>query len=142
MNLTITELISIATIVAGGVLYHVAQKATPHAVDPFLALFISFGLASLTCLFLSFARGHASAAQLHAINWTSFLLAASLVAIESGYLIGYRAGLQLNLTSFACNNMIAIILVVLGAVIYGEHLTLRNTAGAVLCLAGLLLLRF
>jgi len=27
-------------------------------------------------------------------------------------------------------------------VLYGEHLTLRNTAGAVLCLAGLLLLRF
>jgi len=142
MNLTSSELIPVVIIVTGGVLYHVAQKATPRAVDPFLALFLSFALASLTCLLLSITRGHASASQLRTINWTSFVLAASLVAIESGYLIGYRNGLQLNLTSFACNNMIAIVLVILGAAVYGERLTLRNAAGAVLCLAGLLLLRF
>jgi len=142
MNLTSTELIPVIIIVTGGVLYHVAQKATPHGVDPFLALFLSFGLASLSCLALAIARGHASASQFRTINWTQFVLAASLVAIESGYLIGYRNGLQLNLTSFGCNNMIAIVLVVLGAIIYGEHLTLCNTAGAVLCLGGLLLLRF
>ena len=142
MNLTSAELIPVIIIVAGGVLYHVAQKATPHGVDPFLALFVSFGLASLACLTLGLTRGHATAAQFRAINWTSFALAAALVGIESGYLIGYRNGLQLNLTSFACNNMIAIILVVLGALIYGERLTLRNATGAALCLVGLLLLRF
>jgi drug/metabolite transporter (DMT)-like permease len=142
MNLTSAELIPVIIIVAGGVLYHVAQKATPHGVDPFLALFVSFGLASLACLGLALARGHASAAQFRAISWTSFGLAAALVGIESGYLIGYRNGLQLNLTSFACNNMIAIVLVGLGALMYGERMTLRNTAGAVLCLGGLLLLRF
>jgi len=142
MNLTSAELVPVIIIVTGGVLYHVAQKATPHGVDPFLALFVSFGLAALACLGLSLTRGHISAAQFHAINWTSFVLALSLVSIESGYLIGYRNGLQLNLTSFACNNMIAIVLVVLGALIYDEQLTVRNGAGAVLCLAGLLLLRF
>jgi drug/metabolite transporter (DMT)-like permease len=142
MNLTTAELIPVMIIVTGGVLYHVAQKATPHGVDPFLALFLSFGLAALTCLALSIARGNASAAQFRLINWTSFVLAASLVAIESGYLIGYRNGLQLNLTSFACNNMIAIVLVVLGALLYAERLTLRNATGAALCLVGLLLLRF
>jgi len=142
MNLTSAELIPVIIIVTGGVLYHVAQKATPHGVDPFAALFVSFGLASLACLALAMTRGHASAGQFRSINWTSFGLAAALVGIESGYLIGYRNGLQLNLTSFACNNMIAIVLVVLGALIYGERLTLRNATGAVLCLGGLLLLRF
>ena len=142
MNLTSAELIPVIIIVTGGVLYHVAQKATPHGVDPFLALFVSFGLASLACLALALTRGHASEGQFRAINWTSFGLAAALVSIESGYLIGYRNGLQLNLTSFACNNMIAVVLVVLGALIYGERLTLRNAAGAALCLGGLLLLRF
>jgi len=142
MNLTSAELIPVLIIVTGGVLYHVAQKATPHGVDPFLALFVSFGLASLACLVLAFTRGHASAGQFRTINWTSFVLAAALVGIESGYLIGYRNGLQLNLTSFACNNMIAVVLVVLGALIYGERLTLRNATGAALCLGGLLLLRF
>ena len=84
-------IVPLLMIVGGGVLYHVSQKATPAAVDPFLALFISFGLASLACLGIFIARQGLSAAQLHRVSWTSIALALSLVAIESGYLIGYLA---------------------------------------------------
>ena len=127
-------------IVGGGVLYHLSQKATPAVVDPFLALSISFGLASLTCLGLFVARQGFSAAQLHRVNWTSLALACSLVAIESGYLIGYRAGLKLNITSFVCNNLIALVLLGVGTVLYREAFTFRTGSGMVICAAGLLLL--
>ncbi len=142
MTLSTNELIPVLIIITGGVLYHVAQKSTPRGVDPFLSLFLSFGLASLACLIIAATRGHASGSQLRTINWTAFALAASLVGIESGYLIGYRNGLKINITSFACNTMIAVVLVFFGAFLYGERFTLRNTLGAVLCLGGLLLLRF
>ena len=127
-------------IVGGGVLYHVSQKATPAAVDPFLALFISFGLASLVCLALFVARQGFSLTQLHRVSWTSIALACSLVAIESGYLIGYRDGLKLNVTSFVCNNLIALVLLGIGTVLYREAFTLRTGSGMVICAAGLLLL--
>jgi drug/metabolite transporter (DMT)-like permease len=127
-------------IVGGGVLYHVSQKATPAAVDPFLALCISFGLASLACLAFFIARQGFSATQLHRVNWTSIALACSLVAIESGYLIGYRAGLKLNITSFVCNNLIALVLLGIGTVLYREAFTLRTGSGMIICAAGLLLL--
>ena len=127
-------------IVGGGVLYHVSQKATPAAVDPFLALCISFGLASLVCLGLFIARQGFSASQLHRVNWTSVALACSLVAIESGYLIGYRAGLKLNITSFICNNLIALVLLGVGTLLYREAFTIRTGSGMVICAAGLLLL--
>jgi drug/metabolite transporter (DMT)-like permease len=127
-------------IVGGGVLYHVAQKATPSAVDPFLALCISFGLASLVCLALFITRHGLATAQLHRVSWTSIALACSLVAIESGYLIGYRAGLKLNITSFVCNNLIALVLLGIGTILYREAFTFRTGSGMVICAAGLLLL--
>ena len=127
-------------IVGGGVLYHVSQKATPSAVDPFLALCISFGLASLACVGIFIARQGFSATQFHRVNWTSIALACSLVAIESGYLIGYRSGLKLNITSFVCNNLIALVLLGIGTLLYREAFTFRTGSGMVLCAAGLLLL--
>jgi drug/metabolite transporter (DMT)-like permease len=141
MNLSSSELLPVLMIITGGVLYHVAQKATPKGVDPFLALFLSFGLAALGCLCFSIFRNAASAAQFRSINWTSFVLGFSLIAIESGYLIGYRAGLKLNITSFACNNLIALVLFVVGTLVYAERFSARNASGAILCLIGLLLLR-
>ena len=133
-------IVPLLMIVGGGVLYHVSQKATPAAVDPFLALFISFGLASLACLGIFIARQGLSAAQLHRVSWTSIALALSLVAIESGYLIGYRAGLRLNITSFVCNNLIALVLLGVGTILYREAFTLRTGSGMVIGAAGLLLL--
>jgi drug/metabolite transporter (DMT)-like permease len=127
-------------IVGGGVLYHVSQKTTPATVDPFLALCISFALASIACLGLFVAREGLSIEQLHRVNWTTFALALALVAIESGYLIGYRAGLKLNITSFACNSLTALMLLVIGTFLYRESLTLRTGSGMVLCAGGLLLL--
>lgn len=141
MNLNSAEAISVAMIIGGGVLYHLCQKATPAALDPFLALCLSFGLASLTCLGISLARHHVSTEQLHRLNWASVVLALALVGIESGYLIGYRYGLKLNITSFVCNTVIALVLLGVGTFFYRESFSLRSAIGMVLCAAGLLLLR-
>jgi drug/metabolite transporter (DMT)-like permease len=135
------QVVPLVMIIGGGVLYHVCQKATPSTLDPFLALCISFGLASLACFALFVGREGISSTQLHRVNWTSIALALALVTIESGYLIGYRAGLKLNVTSFACNNLIALALLIVGTIVYRETLTLRTGVGMVVCVLGLLLLR-
>jgi drug/metabolite transporter (DMT)-like permease len=141
MKLNSMELIPVIMIIVGGALYHLCQKATPSGLNPFLALAISFGLASLGCLSL-FVRKHGFAlAELRRVNWTCIALAVTLVLIESGYLIGYRAGLKLNLTSFACNSVIALVLLAVGTFFCGERLSFRAGSGMALCVAGLLLLR-
>lgn len=141
MNLTSSELITVSMIISGGVLYHLCQKATPATLDPFLSLFISFGLASITCLCIAVSRHGVSTEQFHRLSWAAVLLALSLVMIESGYLIGYRAGLKLNVTSFACNTMISLVLLAVGTVVYRESFSLKSASGFVLCVIGLLLLR-
>jgi len=140
MQISSVGIIPLMMIVGGGVLYHVCQKATPATLDPFLALCISFGLASLACLGLFVVREGLSTAQLHRVSWTSIALALALVAIESGYLMGYRAGLKLNITSFVCNNLVAMVLLLLGTFLYRENFTFRTGSGMVLCASGLLLL--
>src|SRR3954454_13317176 len=99
MNLSSAGAIPVIMIVGGGILYHICQKATPVALNPFVALAISFGLASLGCLGLVIAKQGLARPEFHLVNWTTIALAAALILIESGYLIGYRAGLKLNITS-------------------------------------------
>ena len=127
-------------IVGGGVLYHVSQKATPAAVDPFLALWISFGLASLACLGIFIARQGFSATQLHRVNWTSIALSCSLKTNKTKNQNNKHAGLKLNITSFVCNNLLALVLLGIGTVLYREAFTFRTGSGMVICAAGLLLL--
>ena len=141
MYLGTSEIISVCMIIGGGVLYHLCQKATPNNLDPFLSLCISFGLASLACLAISLSHHGVTTAQLHRVNWATVALSAALVGIESGYLIGYRYGLKLNITSFVCNTIIALVLLGVGTMVYRESFTLRSASGFVLCVAGLLLLR-
>src|SRR5438477_438390 len=114
MNWNSMQVVPVIMIIAGGVLYHICQKATPVALDPFLALGISFGLAAVGCLGLFVGRQGFATPALQRVNWTSIALAAALMLIESGYLIGYRAGLKLNVTSFACNSATAVVLLAIG----------------------------
>ena len=141
MSTSVSGLVPIAMIVIGGVLYHVSQKSTPRGVDPFFSLTISFGLAALACLAIFFFRVGTPAGQMKLVNWTAIGLALAVVGIESGYLIAYRAGFRINLTSLACNTAIAVALIFIGTMLYSERLAPRNIAGAVLCLIGLTLLR-
>lgn len=141
MNPKSLEPVTLIMIIGGGVLYHVSQKATPAGVSPFLALAVSFGLASLGCLALFVGNQGLATPALSGVNWTSIGLAAAVMLIESGYLIGYRAGLQLSRTAFACNNLVALGLLAVGTFYYGESFGIRTGLGMVLCVAGLWFLR-
>jgi drug/metabolite transporter (DMT)-like permease len=141
MNPKSLEPVTLIMIIGGGVLYHLSQKATPAGLNPFLSLALSFGLASLGCLALFLGHQGAAAPALSGVNWTSVGLAAAVMLIESGYLIGYRAGLQLSRTAFACNNLVALALLGVGTFYYGENFGVRTGVGMVLCVAGLFFLR-
>lgn len=141
MNPKSLEPVTLVMIIGGGVLYHVSQKATPAGLNPFLALAVSFGLASLGCLVLFVGHPGGAGPGIAGVNWTSVGLAAALMLIESGYLIGYRSGLELSRTAFACNNLVALALLGVGTFFYGESFGVRTGVGMVLCVAGLLFLR-
>ena len=141
MNPKSLESLTLIMIIGGGVLYHLSQKATPAGLNPFLALTVSFGLASLGCLALFIGTPGLAGPGRHGVSWTSVGLAAAVMLIESGYLIGYRAGLQLSRTAFACNSLVALGLLAVGTFYYGERFGVRTGVGMALCVGGLLCLR-
>jgi drug/metabolite transporter (DMT)-like permease len=60
--------------------------------------------------------------------------------IEAGYLIAYRLGWKLNRAALISNVAVAILLIPLGNLLFQESVSLRMTAGAALCISGLILL--
>jgi uncharacterized membrane protein len=133
---------SIALAVAGGLLYHIAQKSTPRAADPYASLAVSYLVSILICLgaFAYFGKGAGAIASLKQLNWVSLVLGVAIFAIEIGFLLAYRAGWNLNNASVTANVAVAVLVVPAGAAIFEEHLQARSALGILFCIVGLFLL--
>jgi hypothetical protein len=124
--------------VLGNVLYHCAQKLTPAQANPFLTLAVSFGAASAGCLALYFAAGGKGLrADAAGLSWTALGLGASIIIIELGILMAYRAGWRIGVTSLVVTVGLTAILLPVGRLFFAEQLTWTGAAGVALSLVGL-----
>jgi drug/metabolite transporter (DMT)-like permease len=121
-------------------LYHVAQKLTPPDANPFLTLAGSFAAATAGCLILFAASRHDPlSVELSKLGWSSPAVGAAVLAIETSFLIAYRQGWKIGLTSLAVTVAVTVLLIPIGRVFFGERLTWVALSGAGLSLAGLAL---
>lgn len=133
---------SIVLIVVSNVLYNVCQKSTPQRANPFIALLISYVTASI----LAFIAFHLNKTDkgfvqsLTELNWTSFVLAISIVGLEFGYLMAYRAGWKISIGSLVANISLAIVLIPVGVLLFKEGFDFKKIVGAVFCIVGLILI--
>ena len=138
---TQANLLPFAMVVLGGVAYHLAQKSMPKGIDPFVPLTVAFALAALGSLAIAMFNGGAGRANFARVNWAAVVLALSVIAIEGGYLIAYRQGWRISVASLACNATVAILLLIIGVMVYREKITAQNAGGMALCAVGLYLLK-
>jgi multidrug transporter EmrE-like cation transporter len=61
--------------------------------------------------------------------------------IELGFLLTYRAAWPVSIASVMTNGMVAVLLVPVGALLFGEPITVVRLVGVVLCLLGVSLLQ-
>ena len=61
--------------------------------------------------------------------------------IELGFLLTYRAAWPVSIASVMMNGIVAVLLLPIGAALFGETITAVRAAGVVLCLLGLSLLQ-
>lgn len=128
--------------IAGGVLYHVGQKAVPQTVHPFAAVIVAYSVGILLCvagLFLDPA-GRSFSASFKDANWAVISVGLGAVIIEIGFLLAYRHGWNINAASVVCNISVALLLIPIGLLVFKEHLSFRHAAGIGCCLIGLYLL--
>ncbi len=130
-------------VVSGSLMYHVAAKSVPKALEPFGALIgvYATALAASLIAYLVVRRG---AMPLHASSlWHPTVAAVGIGAllIELGFLLTYRAAWPVSIASVMTNGLVAVLLIPIGAAVFGEAITFVRVAGVVLCLAGLSLLQ-
>ena len=83
-----------AIVVVSNVLYHVAQRSVGRDLHPLASLFANYGVAlALTALLVPFFPDKAPLGpSLRAIQWPSLAVGVSIVGVELGFLLAYRAG--------------------------------------------------
>ena len=130
--------LALAIAITGQVLYHVTQKsvsAGAHPVVSLLAFYLVAALLSLPLLWL-FPLQAPLRAELGRLNWAVVGVAASIVLIEVGFLLAYRAGGNLSNSFVLTASAVTVALFLVGLAALGERTSATQVAGIALCLAG------
>lgn len=126
--------------VAGAVVYHVAQKSVPAASAPFVVIGLAYAAGLAVCVAAVVAGGADVGSTLRASWRPAIAVGLGALAIETGFLLAYRAGWPISTASLGVNVTVAVVLLVVGLAAFGEALSVRQWAGAAACLVGLALL--
>ncbi|RIH89219.1 hypothetical protein Mterra_00800 [Calidithermus terrae] len=134
-------LFSIGLVVASIVLYQIAQRSMPHALNPFYALIFVYALGIVVCTVALFfyPADRSPGSFLRGMNWAPAALALAVVGLELGYLLAYRAGWNLALAPIVANVAALFLLVPIGLIFFREQLTAVRAVGLLLCLVGFVL---
>jgi len=137
-----TAVAPLLLVVCGSLMYHVAAKSIPKAVEPFAALIGVYGTALIASIVTCAVARRGVAPALSSL-WHPTVAAVGIGAllIELGFLVSYRAALPVSTTSVMANGAVAVLLLPIGALFFSEAITLIRVAGVALCLVGLWMLQ-
>lgn len=132
----------IFVVIAANVVYNICAKQTPASIDPFASLSIMYLIAMILSIVMFFLTSPQKNyyAEMSKANWTSFAFAASILALEFGYVNIYRVGWKISTASLVANIGLAIILLLVGFLCYKESISARQIIGMIICAAGLLII--
>jgi len=135
---------SIMLAIASSALYHFSQKSTPVNVNPAVAIMVTYAVAFLlTLILLLFIPSKIGfIAELRQLNWASYLLAFSIVGLEVGFLLVYRAGWNVGIAAVLVNVVASLLLVPIALLVFKQQLSWVNIVGILVCLAGLVMLNW
>jgi drug/metabolite transporter (DMT)-like permease len=135
---------SITLAIFSTALYHFSQRQIPADVNPAVSVIVTYvvslGLCFILLYFLPPKDGIVSALQ-H-LNWASYVLAFSLVGLEVGFLLAYRAGWSIGLAAVVVNVVASLILIPVALILFKDKLSWVNIVGILACLAGLVMMNW
>lgn len=131
----------IMIVVVANTFYNISAKLVPNEVHSFASLFITYLIAALLSILLFFITSGDKniVTEIQKTNWTALVLGLSIVALEFGYIYIYRVGWNVSIGSLVANISLAIVLLIIGVLVYKESISIQQTLGIVLCFIGLIL---
>lgn len=133
---------SIALTILANIGYHLLQRTIRPDLSPVVSLIATYATALLACLIaLPFVRGSAPLSEeFGKLGWQSAVLGLAVIALELGFLLAYRAGWNVSVAALYSNAAVALLLLPVGLLVFGETMDTRKVAGLVCAFVGLLLL--
>ena len=131
--------LSMTILILSQVLYQVAQKKLPSGTQPFLLLAVVYAMATLACTgFAVIGPKAMTGAELKPLllSWPIWLLAATVIGIEIGYLWAYRQGWSVALAFSVASTSTVVLLAIVGLFLFREGHNLWQIVGLGLALAG------
>ena len=124
------------------VMYQISSKSTPHDLNPFASLTITYliGAAVSAGIFFIMSKGGNILNEWSHANWTMFLLGFAIVGLEAGSIYMYRVGWNVNTGYIVKACFIAVALLLVGYFVYKEQVSVTKVAGIAVCMLGLFLI--
>ena len=135
--------ISILMAATAGVLYHVSQKSIPENASPAVSMMLTFATALLgTIIWYQFDGSERHLLDhVKETNWASISLGLSLIGLELGILLAYRAGWKVSNFSVANMTLLALFLLPVGMVLFKETVNFRTVVGLAIALTGIAIMK-
>ncbi len=135
-------LLPIALIASSVLLYQIGQKSLPNNINHWHALIIYYSLALLIVMGITFFdRPEKTFLQsIQNINWAVILVTLSIVGIELGWILAFRAGSSLGITGIIVNAIVAVLVIPIGIWFFKEKFSIVNFIGLIFCVVGLVLI--
>lgn len=132
----------IGLVILSNVMYQICAKEVPSEMNAFASLTVTYTVAALASLVFFFVLGGSSSGsgligEYGKINWAPFVLGIVIIGLEVGWIFAYKAGWEVSTGFIIQSAVLAILLLLVGFVMYHEALTWNKIVGVVICLVGL-----
>lgn len=130
----------IALIVLSNLFYNICAKSFPSVMNPFAALTITYivaAVASLVLYFLTREEKSALLLEYAKANWVPYAFGLCLLGLEAGFIYTYKAGWPISSAYIITSAFLAILLIVVGYLLYKEPISWNKIVGVAVCLLGL-----
>ena len=129
----------LALVVVSNTVYQICTKSVPEKVSPFASLTVTYlvGAAVTAILHFILRPGDNFIKAVTELTWAPYVLGIVIVGLEVGWIYAYQAGWQVSVGSIVQSAFLAVVLIVVGAVLYREPITWTKITGIVICLVGL-----
>lgn len=126
-------------VVLSNVFYQICAKSVPEGMNPLASLTITYlvGAAASLLLYYALNKDANILKEYSKVNWAPFVLGIVIVGLEVGFIYAYKVGWPVSTAQIVQAAVLAVILIIVGYLLYKESITWNKILGILVCLAGL-----
>lgn len=131
-------------VILSNVVYQICAKGVPEQMNPLASLTVTYliGAIASVILYLVLNKGGNLLQEYRHVNWAPCVLGFVIVGLEVGWIYAYKAGWEVSKGQIVHAAVLAVLLIIVGAILYHEAITWNKILGVVVCLAGLALINY